>query len=378
MGEGFAWTIPLTQSGFGILFLLARRAGAAPEAGWWGVAYLLTALAFAVPLLEPVLPIQVVAIVADTAFALAFYHYAGALLARFGLPHWTTARLALLCASIAAPAVAVLWIGSLRAELVASDVTCALQVIVALLRIPLWPRRGLDRALVALSWWTVADNLLRTASIPLTAGDATFETFLSTEYDTLMQVTALVTGFAFAILALATVVSDVISAHRQDALADPLTGLLNRRGLEAIAGEGRAGRPDSVVCCDLDHFKRVNDSWGHEVGDNVLTAFADLVRRVLPRGGVAARVGGEEFVLYLPGHSLNEAATVATRLRAAMMGYDWTGEGMEGCQTASFGLGVRLGEGADETLAAAIRRADARLYEAKRGGRDQIRGQRAA
>lgn len=378
MGDGFAWTIPLIQSGFGVLFLLARRAGAAPEARWWGVAYLLTAAAFAVPALEPVLPIEIVAVSADTLFALAFYHYASALLVRFGAPMLPRVRLALLAISIAAPAAGVLWIGTLQAELIASDVTCSLQLAVALVLIPLWPKSGIDRAIVALSWFNIADNLIRTASVPFTTDGTSFDTFLGSEYGYLMQATAMVTGFAFAILALASIMGDVVSTHRRDAFLDPLTGLLNRRGLEAIASQGKAGRPDSVVSCDLDHFKRVNDTWGHTVGDRVIVAFAGLIREALPSGGAGARVGGEEFVLYLPGHSLLQALTVTRRLRDLAASHDWTATGIADRQTASFGLGLRLGHGPGETLADAIGRADVKLYEAKRAGRDRICGQLAA
>ncbi|MBB3951847.1 diguanylate cyclase [Aureimonas jatrophae] len=324
------------------------------------------------------LPIEIVAVSADTLFALAFYHYASALLVRFGGPVVSWLRLVLLVISIAAPAIGVLWIGTLQAELIASDVTCSLQLALALVLIPLWPKSGINRAIVALSWFNIVDNLIRTASIPFTTGGTSFDTFLGSEYGYLMQATAMVTGFAFAILALASIMSDVVAAHRRDALIDPLTGLLNRRGLEVTAGPGQAGRPDSVISVDLDHFKRVNDTYGHEVGDRVLVAFADLIHRTLPRGCAGARVGGEEFVVWLPGRTMSQAEMIAVRLRASMAAHDWTEEGIDERQTASFGLGLRLGEGADETLAAAIRRADIRLYEAKRTGRDRIRGQVAA
>lgn len=385
MGDSFAWTIPLIQAGFGVLFLVARRAGAAAEAGWWGVAYLLTAGAFLVPLAGPMLPDEAIAVTADTLFAAAFYAYGGALLARYGGPGsprlLPRLRLALLAVSVVAPAVGVLGVRELWAELVASDVTCSLEIGLPLLLVPLWPRGGIDRGLVGLSWLVVLDNLVRTASVPLTAAGATISTFVGTEYDYLMQATAMVEGFAFASLALVAVVSDVVAGHRRDALVDPLTGLLNRRGLDALAGAGAGGLPvgrvDGVVSCDLDHFKHVNDSLGHEAGDRVLAAFAELVRHGLPAGGLAARTGGEEFVLLLPGHSLAAAQAVAAGLRAAMAGFDWSSTGIAGPQTASFGVAVRVGRDR-ETLADAIARADARLYEAKRAGRDRIAGAQAA
>jgi len=282
----------------------------------------------------------------------------------------------LLALSIAAPVSGVLVVQSLQAELLASDVTCAAQLALALLLVPVWPRPWIDRAMIAVSWVTVLDNLVRAASIPLTAFGATFSSFLATDYGYLMQASAMLTGFTFALLALVAVTTDMLARYRLDAETDPLTGLLNRRGLEAEAATPSASGWVSVVSCDLDHFKRVNDTWGHEAGDRVLVAFAGLIRAVLPPQGVAARVGGEEFVLYLPNQTADGARAVAAALRSAMAAYDWTATGIEGRQAASFGLATGLRPA--ETLQDLVQRADANLYDAKRCGRDQIKGALAA
>lgn len=376
MGEGFAWTIPLIQMGFGILFLAAHQAGAAKEARAWGIAFCLTAVAFAVPALEPVVPIEMIAVAADALFAISFYHYADAVRIRYGGPRLRRLRMALLGLSIAAPVSGVLVFQSLQVELLASDITCALQLALALLLITSWPRAAIDRAMIAIGWVVVLDNLVRTASIPLTAPGATFSSFLESDYGYLMQASAMLTGFTFALLALIAVTTDVLKRHRQDAEMDPLTGLLNRRGLGAQAAKWSTGGRASVVSCDLDHFKRVNDTWGHDAGDRVLIAFAGIVRAVMPETGIAARVGGEEFVLYLPGQTARGAQSIASTLRSAMAAHDWTAAGIDGRQSASFGLATGLP--ADETLQELIRRADQNLYEAKRCGRDQIKGMRAA
>ncbi|MBB3997144.1 GGDEF domain-containing protein [Aureimonas pseudogalii] len=376
MGDGFAWTIPLIQMGFGVLFLAAHRAGGAREARAWGIGFCLTAGAFAVPALEPVVPIEGIAVAADVLFAVSFFHYADAIRLRYGGPPLRRARIVLLALSIAAPVSGVLVLQSLQAELLASDVTCAGQLALALVLVPAWPRAWIDRAMIAVSWVTVLDNLMRTASIPLTAFGATFSSFLATDYGYLMQASAMLTGFTFALLALVAVTTDMLVRYRLDAETDPLTGLLNRRGLEAEAATPSANGRVSVVSCDLDHFKRVNDTWGHEAGDRVLVAFARLIRAVLPPQGVAARVGGEEFVLYLPNQTADGARSVAAALRSAMAAHDWTPTGIEGRQAASFGLATGLRPA--ETLQDLVQRADANLYEAKRCGRDQIKGALAA
>ncbi|WP_152047197.1 GGDEF domain-containing protein [Aureimonas psammosilenae] len=372
MGESFAWTIPLIHFGFGVLFLAANRAGAAREARLWGIGFLLSGAAFALPMAEALVPVEAVAVSADILFALSFYFFSGALLARYVKPRLIGPRLALLGFAVAASLAAVLVIGSLAVELVLSDVTCAAQLILALV-VARWPRPWLDRVLVLLSWLVVIENLVRTASIPVTAAGATFSTFSQTVYGYVMLASGIVGGIAFASCALIAVMTDVIANHRRDALIDPLTGLFNRRGLDAVAAQGRAERTDGIVICDLDRFKRVNDTWGHAVGDRVLVALSDLIRAALPPGSVAARTGGEEFVLYLPGYDLARTRMVAERLRDAMSVFEWSRTGIEGRQTASFGLAVRTSRQSDE-FESALRRADIHLYEAKRRGRDQIQG----
>ncbi|WP_061936957.1 GGDEF domain-containing protein [Aureimonas sp. AU22] len=369
MGEGFAWSVPLIMIAFGVLFLAARRAGAAPESRLWGIGFLLSALAFAVPALEGVLPIQLVALSADTLFAVSFFCFARSIVTRYQTPALPRVRAALLVIGIAAPAYAVLVLVDLPSELFASDITCALQLGFALATVRRWPKRWIDRGLLAISWGVVIENLGRTASVPLTVAGAPPSAFLGTEYSQLMYMNGLLTGLGFAVLALLAVMSDVVDGHRKDALIDPLTGLLNRRGLEAVAALAPARRSDGVIVCDLDHFKQVNDTWGHHVGDRVLIAFAELMRAAVETVGVASRTGGEEFVLYLTASTPRRTRAVAENLRLAMSRFDWPSTGIDGAQTASFGVTIRAPA---EPLEDALRRADRSVYEAKRNGRDRI------
>ncbi len=280
MGDSFAWTVPLVLAAFGALFIAARKAGAAPESRSWGIGFLLSAAAYAVPGLVGLVPVQVVALSADTLFAVSFFHFARAIVVRYDARVVPRIRLGLLALGIAAPAYAVLVLRDLQAELFSSDVTCSLQLGAALATVRGWPKSWIDRGMIAISWAVVIENLVRTASVPLTAAGVPLSAFLSTEYSTLMYTNGLLTGLGFAVLALLAVMSDLVDGHRRDALVDPLTGLLNRRGLAATAAAAPAGRIDGVICCDLDHFKRVNDRWGHDAGDRVLVAFAELIRAV--------------------------------------------------------------------------------------------------
>lgn len=156
------------------------------------------------------------------------------------------------------------------------------------------------------------------------------------------------------------------------ARTDSLTLLANRRGLEeALAHErdraARTGEPLSVVALDLDLFKRVNDTWGHAVGDRLLSAVGEALRAGVRPYDVSARAGGEEFLLVLPATSRERAADVAERLRARLA--QLAVEGLPERVTASAGV-AELATG--ETTEAFLARADAALYEAKRLGRNRV------
>lgn len=159
---------------------------------------------------------------------------------------------------------------------------------------------------------------------------------------------------------------------------DGLTGVANRRRFdealdEACASADEQGEPLSLVLIDLDHFKKLNDSQGHQVGDEALRAVAALLaERTETRGGLAARFGGEEFAWLLPGLSLAaakaEAEAFRVRVREAAIRHD----GVEnGIVTASLGVASSAGTHS-LTPAALVASADAALYRAKSGGRDRV------
>jgi len=155
-------------------------------------------------------------------------------------------------------------------------------------------------------------------------------------------------------------------------LTDPLTGLGNRRKLdEALAIElaraRRAGSPLSVLMADIDHFKRVNDEYGHPAGDRVLAGFARLLRSRTRVTDIVTRFGGEEFMLLFPDTSLDQAVDKAEKLRAALERVRL--EPVPRPVTASFGAAqLRAGEDAADLLA----RVDAALYQAKAQGRNRV------
>jgi len=159
------------------------------------------------------------------------------------------------------------------------------------------------------------------------------------------------------------------------ATTDNLTGLTNRRVFfERLGIEFRRAlryhRPLSVIMADLDHFKTVNDRFGHPFGDLVLAVTAQVLRGNVRESDLVARYGGEEFVLMLPETPSAEAMVVAEKLRAAIEEQDYT----DGIQSAhvTISLGVAsLPESAPADVEDLLRRADDALYAAKHGGRNQ-------
>jgi diguanylate cyclase (GGDEF)-like protein/PAS domain S-box-containing protein len=147
----------------------------------------------------------------------------------------------------------------------------------------------------------------------------------------------------------------------EQAVRDPLTGLGNRREADRLLAATRPG--DALVMFDLDHFKKVNDELGHATGDDVLRALGRLMTEQLRRRDEAVRIGGEEFLLFLPATGSEEAERLVHRLRTA-----WASVR----SSPTFSAGVAVVE-EDEPGTSAQKRADAALYAAKDAGRDCIR-----
>jgi diguanylate cyclase (GGDEF)-like protein len=157
---------------------------------------------------------------------------------------------------------------------------------------------------------------------------------------------------------------------RAMALTDELTRLSNRRHLLSMGEVQRAsGQPFSVVAIDVDHFKRINDSYGHAAGDVVLQRVAQACRAALRPGDRIGRTGGEELSVILPGTREDAAAAVAERLRVAVETLDF--RDVDPALRVTISLGVAEWNG-HETLARVTARADERLYRAKEEGRNRV------
>lgn len=164
---------------------------------------------------------------------------------------------------------------------------------------------------------------------------------------------------------------------REQTIRDPLTGLFNRRYLEEtlaleMARASRSGAPLTVVMCDIDHFKRFNDEFGHDAGDQVLQTVAAELRRRFRDGDVVCRFGGEEFVVIAPATDANVLSARVEEVRQAISLLTVRqGERALGSVTMSFGLAT-WAPGMDREGVALLKAADAALYAAKRDGRNRL------
>ena len=178
-------------------------------------------------------------------------------------------------------------------------------------------------------------------------------------------------GTAFVVLVLAT--ERTMRIHKDAAVTDELTGLLNRRGVllaaqDLIARQARRGEPVSALMFDLDHFKSINDQFGHAIGDQALHLFAVTASASTRATDIVGRFGGEEFVALLPG-TIADAKLVAERIRKA---FESAGVTVAGCDlNATVSIGAAAGQPGTD-IVALLAAADAALYRAKANGRNRV------
>ena len=165
---------------------------------------------------------------------------------------------------------------------------------------------------------------------------------------------------------------------KQDGLTDPLTKIANRRFFERrlqdeVERVKRSGNELACIVVDVDHFKKINDVYGHVTGDTVLQCVAGELGKDLRSSDVLARYGGEEFVLLLPGTGRSEATEIAERLRLALEQLDFSEMGYESLKvSATLGLALVGRNPTQERLSTLFERADSALYKGKHSGRNQV------
>jgi diguanylate cyclase len=171
-------------------------------------------------------------------------------------------------------------------------------------------------------------------------------------------------------------VVDRLERAQTEPLRDPLTGLSNRHGLQR-AVDARVATTSSLegvalLAVDVDHFKKINDSHGHVIGDKVLLKIAEILRTHIKSEDIAARLGGDEFAVVLPATSLPEAVALAEKIRTAVSRMLISrSDGSEFAGQVSLSIGLAIGE-ENDTLESLRHRADTALYKAKGAGRNKV------
>ncbi|MFD1744246.1 diguanylate cyclase domain-containing protein [Rhizobium helianthi] len=234
-------------------------------------------------------------------------------------------------------------------------------------------RAPIDRMLLIVLLFTGAHFVLKAyLAVAVGAGQSATD-YLGTSYAVISQSLTAVLVVMTGLTLLAVLVLQIMADERTNSEVDSLSSLLNRRGFENKVQDALRRSPigpHSVILCDLDHFKRVNDTHGHYSGDSVIRTFGKLLKASAPAEAVTGRLGGEEFCILLPQTSLDAAMMLAQAIRGAMEVQTIPGLPTGFRATASFGVSV-FDE--PQQLVSATRMADAALYDAKAAGRNCVR-----
>ena len=234
-------------------------------------------------------------------------------------------------------------------------------------------REAIDKLIIAMQVLLAAQFLIRPVITLMFERSIAADAYRESIYYSIVNLSLSLISLSSALVLLGACIYDQIAAVRERAELDMLTGLRTRRAFEqdVIAWLEKAKQenvPVALVVADIDHFKTVNDVYGHQVGDNAIADFGEVIRTTIRESDIAGRIGGEEFCILA--WNCDGAAAIAMAERIRIRFADRAIEGMptEHRLTASFGVaGRREGEGYGRLFA----RSDAALYTAKQGGRNR-------
>jgi diguanylate cyclase (GGDEF)-like protein len=356
----------------GIGFFVLSRHGF--DSRRWASAFCLLGTGYGLMTVPTGLDAVMKPLVEDAFLLLGAAAMTAALSHRFNAPPAWRAQAPIMLAAMAGAVYFIAVHRSPRLETFAVQMGCALMLCNTLVaRRDSAPTRG-DRVMIV-TFSTVCATLLLQCVGFLVAPDVgpAAGAWRATIWGFLIQLTGGVIAVALTFAILLAVSLDVIERLRLMSHTDALTGVLNRRGLEEacarLARSSRGRTPLAIVLVDLDHFKQVNDNFGHEAGDMVIVRMAQLLKLAACPHGEAARTGGEEFAVIVQDHDLDDAVALAHRVRKAFAHIVWPFDPAGRPRTASFGV---ASFSADESYACAMARADAMLYLAKRSGRNRV------
>lgn len=362
-------------SGFLLIAAYSRRY---ESARWIALAYFLGAAYFAFEFAVAALPrSQILATLTYATFLCALSSYAAGIARKYGEePPWP-----ILGAIVAGSVLLNIAVQELPRDWVIRQLLwqgpyAVLQIVAVTLLFRNPNRRPVDTLLGIVLIMSAAHFVLKPCIAQFAGGiGAQPGSYLHTTYALISQSTGTVFAIAVALLTLAVYVQSMLDDATIRSETDTLSGLLNRLGFEERAdtmlrASERARVPLSLIICDIDRFKSVNDTFGHEAGDNVIKSFATILGESAGAGHAVGRIGGEEFAILMPGANLLTAKLVAEGARAAFAAAVIPGLPPHLRCTASFGVAQRQEA---ESYRELLRRADMALYEAKNAGRDRVR-----
>ncbi len=233
-------------------------------------------------------------------------------------------------------------------------------------------RKPLDILLLALQVITSLTYPLRPLLGIFVGEPGRADAYIASTYAAVSQTIGAVSLVSLALVLLLVIMRDNNAEMQKHSETDLLSGALNRRGFEtyadiALTEAAATGTTLTMIVTDLDHFKTINDNFGHAAGDRVIAAFAGVLKEVAPENAIVGRLGGEEFAVILAGMPLAAARLYAETARVTFANLET--HGVPQAVSASFGVAELA---ADEGLAEILRRADTALYAAKAAGRNRV------
>ncbi|MCB1465755.1 MAG: GGDEF domain-containing protein [Rhizobiaceae bacterium] len=363
----------MLASAFGILWLYQREKNYVIVIA---SGYAMSAMGFALHALGPVLNSSSIRVVSNMCFLASAAFLASAVIARYNrrIPYHL---IGLLCAAgLGGFCWFVFFDPDIEKQIYSMNLALGAITIVAAVNLATIPNKQvIDRVLFAVSLLVATNLMVRTYIILQIAGPFDrYEDLPRSIYWSTVQVSHALISIMLALTLIVAVALDLVRQLKTESETDEMSGLLNRRGFDQAAqlmlDECAAhGRPAALVLADLDHFKAINDTYGHAVGDRVIIAFSDLLQASVNPGVIVGRIGGEEFAVAIPDTTLAGARMFAEGVRVAYGATTIPGP-VAIPLTASFGV-CAFDDG--DKLVNLLRRADEALYSAKRDGRDRVR-----
>ncbi|MBN8843482.1 MAG: diguanylate cyclase [Sphingomonadales bacterium] len=376
MTAAFLLGINMSVAGiFAVAFAVVAATNRLARGAWWlalgcGMAIIYFVLEFLLRQQVDPAPIGIALFLVFLA-ALSFSLIGGARHYRVE-PPWTAMMAIWIATLLSVPVIFSMTYGSIPRLVIYQLPYVAMQTLFGVMIWRSGRRQPLDVLLVALQAVSAVIYMLKPLFAMIVGTARAPQDYMATTYAAISQSGSVVVLMATGLVMLLVTMRDTTAEMLARSETDPLSGVLNRRGFERRADEALARGDEEMVliAADLDHFKQINDSFGHAAGDGVIAHFAAMLSKAAPPDAIVGRVGGEEFAVLLPAALLSDGRLYAESVRAAFATAKLPVLGVDRHFSASFGVAQLMQR---ESLPGLLHRADTALYRAKAGGRNQVR-----